>query len=248
MIINYGVDHAAFHISPKVLEGKLPVPSGFESFKSALSEFPKDFSKIHAMIISDFSGEQKINLKDSILGMKLNASGKLHTELFGVNYLQRVIVTKPHEHLKISYRSKDSTSYVKDLIYLSEGSSLSYDGRFKSKSGEFVNFVHVVHKEPKAKSEVNVRGLVFNKATILTTGELLPGSKDSDTSVNSFAVVFGDGKINAVPKLLISDPNTTSFHSFKKIYLTPEQAFFLESRGIKQNNIEKFYERFILGD
>ncbi|MBR9680764.1 MAG: SufD family Fe-S cluster assembly protein [Candidatus Altiarchaeota archaeon] len=248
MIINYGVDHESFHIKPKVLKGNLPVPNGFEKFTSAMSEFPKNFLNVQALITSDFSKSLKLDLKDSVVGMKLQASGKLHTELVGVNYLQRVIMTKPNEHLKISYRSKDSISYVKDLIYLSEGSSFSYDGRFKSKSGEFVNFVHVVHKKPNATSKVTVKGLVFNQATVLTTGELLLGSKGSDTSVNSFAVVFGDGKINAVPELLISDPNTTSFHSFKKIYLTPEQTFFLESRGIKQNNIEKFYERFILGD
>jgi|GEM_PF-2903263 len=248
MLINYGKDHEAFHIKPKEQKGSLPVPSTFDQFTSALPVFPDSLKNTRAMFISEFSGNKSIEVCDSVFGLKTTASGKFHTELSGTNFMQRVIVTKPHEKLKISYRSRESVSYVNDLIYLSEGSRLEYDGRFKAKRGEFTNFVHVVHQEPRASSIVNVKGLVFNLATVLTTGELLPGSKESQTSVNSFAVVFGDGKINAVPKLLISEPDTKSYHSFKKIHLTPKQLFFLGSRGIKQNYIEKFYERFILGD
>jgi len=193
-------------------------------------------------------GTFNTRVKDSKLAFKGTAEGKIHIDLEGETYVKRHITVPPKKQLVLSYKSLDSKSVIDDIVHVSAGAKLVYDGRFKSDLHGFNGSVHIVHKEPEAKSEVNVKGVVRKEATLLTTGEVLPGSDGSEVSVNSLVVVFGDGKVRAVPELLIKNPATKSYHSFKKIYMSPEQIFYMQSRGFEKENIEKLYERLIIGD
>jgi Fe-S cluster assembly scaffold protein SufB len=217
-------------------------------FNSGLRSFPDgNLSGVKALYLGDFKGDSKMSLKGAFIGVNSRASGTVHLELRGVNFVKRKFTVDKGDELRLDYVSKDSVSIVEDVIYLGEGSKLTYDGRFKIRSGEFTNIVRVVHEKPAAASEVNIRGLVRGKATVLPTGEFLPGSASSTTSINGFVVMFGKGKVNAVPELLINDPATKACHSFKKLQITPEQLFYLASRGLGENNIEALYEGFVLG-
>ncbi|MBR9690020.1 MAG: hypothetical protein GOV01_03940 [Candidatus Altiarchaeota archaeon] len=250
MITDYGKTHPALKLKVPETRGKFGASKKFaNTFSYKSTSFPKDqVSNQKTLFVSKISGKNSLTLTNSIIGMELHASGNLHTDFNGTNFLKRIIVIEPGKTLKLTYTSRDTQAYIDDLVYVSENSKLIYDGRFKNKSGEFFNRVHIVHKEPDGLSEVSVKGLVFGHSTVLTTGELLSGSHGSETSVNSFAVIFGNGKVNAIPELLISEPLSNSFHSFKKIHLTSEQMFYLQSRGIKENHIEDFYEKYILGE
>lgn len=242
------MNHPCFKIKAEELLGKLRPPKGFDGFKSGIKSFPNQNMECKkALYLGDFRGDSKIVLNNSFVGIQSKVSGDIHTDLQGVNFLKRIFTIPKDEELKLSYISRDSVSFVDDVIYLGENSRLIYDGRFKINSGEFVNNVRVIHSKPDANSEVNIKGLVHDKATILPVGEFLLGSAGSTTSVNGFVVMFGEGKAHAVPKLLIGDPETKAYHSFKKLQMTPEQMFYLSSRGLMENNIEALYERFILG-
>ena len=193
-------------------------------------------------------GTFNTRVKDSRLAFKGVAEGKVHIETEGETYVKRDITVPPGKHLVLSYKSLDSKSVIEDVVHVSAGARLTYDGRFKSDLHEFSGQVHIVHGERDAKSDVNVRGIVHRGATLRTTGEVLPGSDGSEVSVNSLAVVFGNGRVRAVPELLIKNPKTKSYHSFKKVHLSPEQLFYMQSRGFEKGGIEKLYERLIIGD
>lgn len=198
--------------------------------------------------IGELCGTFNTRIKDSKLAFKGMAEGRIHIELEGKTYVKRHITVPKKKHLVLSYTSLDSESVIEDVVHVSTGAKLTYEGRFKTDLHEFNGSVHIVHKEPDARSDVNVKGIVRKEATLHTTGEVLPGSDGSEVVVNSLVVLFGEGKVRAVPKLLIKNPKTKSYHSFKKIYLSPEQLFYMQSRGFEKDNIEKLYERLIIGD
>lgn len=242
------MSHPCFRLKPEELPGRLKAPPEFDVFGSGVDAAPPGtLENSKALFLKDFSGDNSVSLEDSVLGVKAQASGRVHLELHGVNLVRRVLTVAHGETLRLSYKSRGSRSVVEDTIFMGKGAHLEYDGRFKVPSGEFSSTVRVVHSQPEAVSEVNIRGLVRGRATVLPTGEFLAGSRGSTTSINGSVVLLGKGKANAVPRLLIGDPATNAYHSFKKLQMTPEQAFYISSRGLTENNIEVLYERLILG-
>ncbi len=170
---------------------------------------------------------------------------EIFTELRGEE-LRREIHVRPGDALRVRYVARDAGGSLEDTIFLGEGARLVYEGRFSARTRDFSNVVRVVHASPGSKSRVDVRGFVRAHARILTTGEI--SAPDCETSVNSTVFIFGSGRVEGHPDLLISDPSAKAYHSFRKLYLTPEQLFYLNSRGIEYRQIEGMYEQFILGD
>jgi len=231
----------------KRLKGRVKQPEGFEDFPPGLVSLPGErLEGVKFLYVGDVSGRTHISLKDSVAGMVCDASGSMELELRGDNRLRRIITVPEGSRLKLSYVSRGGGT-VEDLVYLKEGAELVYDGRFRVRSGAFTASVRVVHEGKKSSSKVDLRGVVRGKARILPTGELLPGSVGSRTSLNGFVVVFGRGEVKAVPELLVGEQEAAASHSFKKLRLTQGQQFYLSSRGLGENNIERLYERFILG-
>jgi len=231
----------------KRLKGVVKQPEGFEDFPRGLVSLPGErLEGVKFLYMGDVSGRTHISLKDSVVGMVCDASGSMELELLGDNRLRRMITVAEGSKLKLSFVSRGGGA-VEDLVYLKEGAELIYDGRFRVRSGVFTASVRVVHEGKESSSRIDLRGVVRGKVKILPTGELLPGSVGSRTSLNGFVVVFGRGEVEAVPELLVGEQGAAASHSFRKLRLTREQRFYLSSRGLGENNIEKLYEGFILG-
>jgi hypothetical protein len=228
--------------------GKLKPPAGFGEFKSGIRRFPEGHLEgTRALFVDDFEGDSEMSVEDSFIGLESRASGSLALTLRGKSFVKRVFTVPDGGELRLRYVSVDSASTVEDTIHLGEGARLEYDGRFKVGAGRFINRLRVVHSRPDSSSEVSLRGVVRGGATLLPTGEFLPGARGSSTSIKGAVFLFGGGKADAVPKLLIGDPRTRAYHSFKKFQMNPEQLFYMTSRGLGENNIESLYEKFMMG-
>lgn len=202
------------------------------------------FSGERVFMAGDSKGSVSSVVEGSQVAFKGSAEGEIDLQLKGGSCIKRHIVVPAGKSLFLSFRSFDS-AIVEDVVHVLEGATLTYDGRFRD-AGDFS--VHVIHGEPNARSSVEVKGIARGDAALRTTGEVLPGSDGSELSVSSTVVVFGNGKVKAVPELKISNPDTKSFHSFKKIRLNTEQLFYLQSRGFAEEGIEKLYEKLVMGD
>lgn len=241
--------HPALGMGLEEDKGSREPPGGFDMFSSAVEGNPEGrLENRKALYVGTSGGRVSVALDGSFLGFSGTATGEIALELKGTNFLKRIITVPAGEELHLSFRSRGSVSYVDDTVLLGEGSRLVYDGRFKNDRGPFHASVRAVHRGRDSASEVDVRGMVYGDAEVFPTGEVLRGARGASASVSSRVFVFGEGGVEAVPRLLVGEPDSEARHSFRKVRMTPEQRFYLATRGVEQRNIEEFYERMMFGD
>ncbi len=219
--------------------------SGFNSVKKF--EPTSSFINKNILYTGSFSGKLITKVKDSSFGFHGQAKGELNFCFEGKCIVKRFFRIPPNETLKLTYLSNDSDSIIEDYVYMSENSKLDYVGKFVCEKNKFKNFVKIIHEEPNAKSEVNIKGIVSSKVDIITSAEVLEGSKGSKVSLNSIVFLFDEGRVNALPELNVETPFSRVSHSFRKIKFTPEQLFYLESRKVKMDDIKNFQKKTLLG-
>ena len=220
--------------------------SGFTSvkkFKQVAS-----FLEEKTLYTGNFSGKLNTTVKNSSFGFHGKAKGELNFCFEGKCMVKRFFKIPKNETLKLTYVSNNSDSVIEDYVYMSENSKLDYIGKFICEKNNFKNFVKIIHEEPNAKSEVNIKGIVTSKSDIITSAEVLEDSKGSQVSLNSIIFLFDEGRVNALPELNVETPFSRVSHSFKKIRFTSEQLFYIESRGVKMDDIKNFQKRMLLGD
>ena len=99
------------------------------------------------------------------------------------------------------------------------------------------NDLYTTHDAAKTHSRVMARALSFGDSRITASGRaVLPDiAKGAETAVDMKGLLLGQGSITMVPKLRINQLDVVAGHGAAIGPLDPNAVFYLNSRGIDQN-------------
>jgi Fe-S cluster assembly scaffold protein SufB len=166
-----------------------------------------------------------------------DASGTLEVNC-GSEKVERTINVAMGKKLEVNVFSKDLLSEVSDTVYVGENSELSYVCDLESDKKKIRINLRLIHEKPNSKSSARIKCVSSNNIEVITSSELLSGSDGSESRIDVLGFVFWGGKMSAVPRLLVSNPLSKGFHSFKKIVFSRDQMFYLHSRGLDDETIK----------
>jgi Fe-S cluster assembly scaffold protein SufB len=166
-----------------------------------------------------------------------DAFGKLGIDCTKEKIERKINVAKGKK-LEVNFVSKDLLSEVNDTVYVGENSELLYVCDLESDKKKLKINLRLVHDNPNSKSSARIKCVSSNDVEVATSSELLSGSDGSESRVDVIGFVFWGGKMSAVPRLLVSNPLSKGFHSFKKIVFSRDQMFYLHSRGLDDETIK----------
>ncbi|MEM1684435.1 MAG: SufD family Fe-S cluster assembly protein [Nanopusillaceae archaeon] len=188
--------------------------------------FPKEFYNFEFR-------EKEIYLKDEEISLNFEEN-KINIIKIKSDGKSKVTLNIP--------RNKTFLIYIP--IKLSENSNLAMNI-----SGEISNEVYLaidINGSKHSEMKIIEKTLVFGKYTNILKLFVPKGSKNLNVELNQYFLIFGDGKIVNLPILKIEEKNCVVKHSSKKIKLTEDQIFYLESKNISKEKIINLLEKSFL--
>ncbi|MEM1895790.1 MAG: SufD family Fe-S cluster assembly protein [Nanopusillaceae archaeon] len=188
--------------------------------------FPKEFENLDI-------NKKEINIKDEnfVINFRENSANIIKINLIGKS---KII-------LDVS-KLKNAISYVS--ISLSNNSELDLNifGKILSKTCLALEIIGNKQSKAKILEKTLVLGEYVNIYRLIVPEEAL----NSEIELNQYFMMFKNGKIINLPILDVKEKKCIVKHSSKKIKLTEDQLFYLESKSFSKESIINLLEKSFL--
>ncbi len=174
-----------------------------------------------------------------------NVSSKL--VILGNNDYEINVVLNSNTSLNVNSLNKDNNPVVN--ICLKENSMVNYNHSVLSKENSQSTF-NINHIENNSSSNINNNGINMNDGKLFFTinGVIPKKLSNINCNQNSMIINFKKGNSKIIPNLIIDSNDIIANHSAYIGEIGEEELFYLKSRGISKENIEKLiYKAILLG-
>lgn len=143
-----------------------------------------------------------------------------------------------NEELKIISHIITDGQSIKEMIEPKEGENLKVVVIFVATGDQrFGIDLTTLHREVRSSSDVTVRGIVFDQATVTFRGliDIKKGAKQAKAFLRADALLLGDkAKADLIPSLSIDENEVQAGHGATVGRIDDEQLFYLMSRGLSR--------------
>ena len=210
------------------------------------------------MLWNKIEVDSKITLKDNNpVFLKIDNLVKLEIEvlenisskliILGNNNYEINFLLNKNSSLIVNSLNKDNESMVN--INLLENSNITYNHSVLSKNDSLSSF-NINHESNNSNSNINNNGINMNSGKLFfTINGIIPKNLSNITCNQSSKIInFKRGNSKIIPNLIIDSNDIIANHSAYIGEIGEEELFYLKSRGIKKENIEKLiYKATLLG-
>ncbi len=145
----------------------------------------------------------------------------------------------------------EMSHFREDYELSGERSSIEIYGSLVSGNGRIDAITNAVHRAPRSKSLVLVRGVVLGEGLLVHRGvaRVTPSAQWSSTSIDSLVSILSErGRGYSVPMLEIQTGRVLEArHSTAVTSIEEDQLFYLQSRGLSKNDAKNLLLESIVG-
>ncbi len=167
--------------------------------------------------------------------------------ILGTNNYQLNITLEENSSLMVNSLNKDNS--VNICFHLLKNSCLTYYHSVLSKVDSVNNFA-IYHEEEGSQSILNNNGinLSTNKLFFSIDGVIPKKIVNINCSQNSKIINLSDGNSKIIPNLIIDSNDIIASHSAYIGQMNEDEVFYLASRGINNEDIQKLlFKALLLG-